>query len=204
MHLVTGSSGYVGNVLVNNLNERNEKILAIDINPSENKDNKNITFIQQDICDYKKVEQIFKKYSNISCIYHCSAQVNFSAKKKKYFYDVNIKSTEYLIKLAIKYKVKNFIFISSNCVYGRTNTLNIDESYNLKPFEQYGIAKLQSEKILLKNKDKINIIILRCPSVIGEGRLGILSTVFDFIKDGSKLFLVGNGNNKYQFIYGFR
>ena len=61
MHLVTGSSGYVGNVLVNNLNERNEKILVIDINPSENNDNKNITFIQQDICDYKKVEQILKK-----------------------------------------------------------------------------------------------------------------------------------------------
>ena len=202
MHLVTGSSGYVGDVILRNLNKRNEKILAIDINPNEFEDKRNITFIQQDICDFKKIEQIFKEQPNIRCIYHCAAQINFRANNAKYFKETNIKATELLIKLAIRYKVKNFIFISSNCVYGKIDGTNIDEDCQPKPFEKYGITKLESEKILLKYKNKINIIIFRAPSIIGEGRLGILSTVFDFIKDNSKLFLVGSGNNKYQFLYG--
>ena len=34
-----------------------------------------------------------------------------------------------------------------------------------------------------------------------EGRLGLLSLLFEFIDDNKKIPIVGNGKNKYQFIY---
>ena len=202
MHLVTGSAGYVGSVIVKKLLDKKKEVIAIDSGKTKkilkhSRDNINL-----DITDYAALEDIFIKNSNIECIYHCAAQLNYSKKNAEYFYKVNIEATDVLSDLAIKYNVKNFIYLSSNCVYGKLNTLEVDEKHPLSPFEEYGISKLKSEKILLSKKNYLNVIIFRPPTIIGEGRLGILSVVFDFIKNNKRLYLVGNGDNRYQFVYG--
>lgn len=202
MHLVTGSSGYVGSVIVKKLLESNKKVIAIDSCKDKKNSKYSVDTTQLDITDFEKLEQVFIKNKNINCIYHCAAQLNYSKKNSDYFEKVNVEATNILSNLAIKYNVPNFVYLSSNCVYGKLNSLDIPEDFPLKPFEEYGDSKLRSEKILLSKKDKLNVVIFRPPTIIGEGRLGILSVVFDFIKDSKKLFLVGSGNNKYQFVYG--
>tara|TARA_Y100000996_G_C22557365_1_gene656011 strand:+ start:3978 stop:5018 length:1041 start_codon:yes stop_codon:yes gene_type:complete len=202
MHLVTGSTGYVGSVIVNKLINSNLNVIAIDKSISKVNSKYINNNIELDITNFKELEEVFKKHKNIECIYHCAAQLNFNKRNKNYFQKVNVESTEVLSNLAIKYGVRNFIYISSNCVYGKLNSLDISEDYPTNPFEEYGQSKLESENILLSKKSKLNIIIFRPPTIIGEGRLGILSVVFDFIKDSKKLFLVGNGTNRYQFVYG--
>ncbi len=47
----------------------------------------------------------------------------------------------------------------------------------------------------------MNVIILRCPTIIDSGRLGLLAILFEFIQDGKKVWVVGGGANRYQFIY---
>ena len=201
MHLVTGSSGYVGSVIVRKLLESNKSVIAID--SSDKKINSKYTNknINLDITNYDDLEDIFTS-NKIECIYHCAAQLTYKKKNAAYFRKVNIEATDVLSNLAIKYNVKNFIYLSSNCVYGKLNSLEVPENYPLDPFEEYGVSKLKSEQILLSKKDNLNVIIFRPPTIIGEGRLGILSVVFDFIKDDKKLFLIGSGKNKYQFVYG--
>ena len=59
MHLVTGSSGYVGSVIVNKLLESNKEVVALDSSPSKVNSkyiNKNINL---DITNYKRLEEIF-------------------------------------------------------------------------------------------------------------------------------------------------
>ena len=59
MHLVTGSSGYVGSVIVKKLLEYNKDVIAIDSSHKKINSkyiNKNINL---DITDYKKLEEIF-------------------------------------------------------------------------------------------------------------------------------------------------
>ena len=202
MHLITGSAGYVGNIITEKLLEQGKEVIGVDISRTDTKSQKNFISLVQDITDYEALEKIFIENKNIKHIYHCAAQLTFKRKNAQYFKKVNIEATEVLINLAIKYKVKNFIYISSNCVYGKVNSLNIKENHLLDPFEEYGISKLRSEEILLSKKNSLNVVILRAPTIIGEGRLGILSTVFDFIKENKKLYLVGPGRNRYQFVYG--
>jgi len=203
MHLVTGSAGYVGGLISDKLLEEKIKVIGVDLhNTYSNINSKNLKSIQGDITDTEFLRSVFENNKNISCIYHCAAKLLYKNREKDLFFKTNIDSTKNLIDLAIKNKVKNFIYISSNCVYGKVNALNLPENTKLQPFEKYGESKLQSEKILMSYKDKINIVIIRPPTIIGEGRLGILSVVFDFIKENKKLCLVGSGNNKYQFVYG--
>ena len=60
---------------------------------------------------------------------------------------------------------------------------------------------MKSEQILLSKKEDLNVIIFRPPTIIGEGRLGILSVVFDFIKNNKNFFwLVVVGINTSLFM----
>ena len=67
--------------------------------------------------------------------------------------------------------------------------------------EIYGRSKWEGEKILLQYTDWLDIVIFRTPTIIDCGRLGLLAILFEFIDEGRKVWVVGGGDNKYQFIY---
>jgi UDP-glucose 4-epimerase len=48
---------------------------------------------------------------------------------------------------------------------------------------------------------EFQVVTLRCPTIIDSGRLGLLAILFEFIEDGKKVWVVGDGGNRYQFIY---
>ena len=56
-------------------------------------------------------------------------------------------------------------------------------------------------EIVLNTFEDLNPIIFRVPTLIDEGRLGLLGILFDFIDSGKRIWVVGNGNNEYQFLY---
>ena len=57
------------------------------------------------------------------------------------------------------------------------------------------LAKLQAAH------PELQVVTLRCPTIIDIGRLGLLAILFEFIDDGKKVWVVGDGSNRYQFIY---
>jgi UDP-glucose 4-epimerase len=44
-------------------------------------------------------------------------------------------------------------------------------------------------------------VVIRCPTILDFGRLGLLSILFEFIDEGRRVWTVGGGKNRYQFIY---
>jgi len=68
------------------------------------------------------------------------------------------------------------------------------------PVEIYGRSKLRAEEIIQEYSGIVSVII-RCPTIIDFGRLGLLSILFEFIDEGRRVWTVGGGRNKYQFIY---
>ena len=69
------------------------------------------------------------------------------------------------------------------------------------PVEIYGRSKWEGEKILLSKKDNVDSVIFRCPTIMDEGRLGLLAILYQFLDENKRLWMVGNGDNTYQFIY---
>jgi len=65
----------------------------------------------------------------------------------------------------------------------------------------YGEAKVQAEKIALSFRNKGMIVpILRPKSFIGPERLGVFAMFYEWAKDGRNFPILGNGNNRYQFM----
>jgi nucleoside-diphosphate-sugar epimerase len=97
--------------------------------------------------------------------------------------------------------VRNLVFTSTNCLWASNLGHAIAEDEPPAPVEIYGRAKLESERVLREYFDKLNVVIIRCPTIIDSGRLGLLAILFEFIDDHKTVWLVGGGSNHYQFIY---
>jgi UDP-glucose 4-epimerase len=181
MILITGGAGYIGSHVVKQLLEQNKEIVVVDNLSTGFKSTidtlqkiKKFNFIQMDLKEFDKVENLLKKFS-IDTIIHFAAysQVGESIQNPMKYYMNNTVNTANLVKIASKYKVKKFIFSSTAAVYGEPklkDTSLVDEDFDTKPINPYGHSKLMSEQIIKDEalvNDKFKYIIFRYFNVAG-------------------------------------
>ena len=121
----------------------------------------------------------------------------------KKFLSNNIKSTENLLDLVTKHKVKHFIFSSSAAVYGNIKFNNdIYENAKTKPINPYGLSKLICEKKIVNQakKYKFKYCILRYFNAIGRNiskkvekkkNLNLFDKILLFVKLNKKFIIHG-------------
>lgn len=198
--LVTGGSGFFGSILKEYLANKGINVINFDILPDPDKIDR-VKAVQGDITNKDEVDACFKKYGPFDCICHVAAQLVHSVNDKRYLWTSNVRGTEVVVKTSIKYKVPKLIFTSSNCLWGQPFSRPILETDSPNPVEIYGKSKWEAEKILSAHKNYIDSIIIRCPTIISAGRLGLLAILYEFINENKNIYVVGKGGNKYQFIY---
>lgn len=198
-YLITGGAGFFGTVLKKYFLEKGDECVSIDLEP-DNYKHKNFISYQGDICDSKLMEKIFSTHK-FEAIFHCAALLAHVKKDLKRLWQANVDGTQNVYDFALKYNIKKIVFISSNCLWAKNFDSLVKETETPNPVEIYGKSKLAGEKILLSQPDKINSIIFRSPTIMDEGRLGLLGILFEFIDENRKLPMVGDGTNRYQFIY---
>ena len=164
--LITGGGGYIGTNLVQNLLEDGYQVRVIDTFWFGNylKKNKNIKILKKDMRDI-----VEKDVEKIDCILHLASIANDPAAEldANLTWDVNVLATYRLINIAIKKRVKKFIFASSGSVYGIKKEKKVTENLALEPVSEYNKSKMIGERILLSYKKYIDLVILRPATVCG-------------------------------------
>jgi nucleoside-diphosphate-sugar epimerase len=198
--LITGGAGFFGTVLKQYLSEQGVESIIYDLVPDTDKV-KNTVAVQGDLCNESQLEACFKKYAPFDVVYHVAAQLAHNVKDKNLLWQSNVEGTRRLAEMAVKYRVPHLVFTSSNCLWGIPMGKKIAEDEPPHPVEIYGMSKWEGEKILLGYKDSLILTIIRCPTITDAGRLGLLAILFEFIEENRRVYLVGGGDNVYQFIY---
>jgi nucleoside-diphosphate-sugar epimerase len=194
--LVAGGSGYFGSILCKNLFDNGWHVRILDVNSP--KYDPSSDFILGDIRDQLTCETATK---DVKRVFHNVAQVPL-AKNKELLFDVNVNGTEVLVNAAKQNGVKTFVYTSSSAVFGIPDRLPITNLSIPKPVENYGEAKLLGEDICRRHFDQtFSVIIVRPRTILGMGRLGIFSILFNWVRLGLPLFVLGSGNDEYQFIH---
>lgn len=198
MNLVTGGAGFIGINLVKELLKRGERIRVIDIAPCDQEIGRQIDYLNLDIRDRQKVIQACK---DIDCIYHIISLVPIS-KAGRGFWDVNVEGTRNILDGALEYGVKKIIHMSSSAVYDINQKHPLTEESPIKPLGVYARSKYDGELVCYEYRKKgLNINIVRPRTVVGAGRLGVFQILFDWLRRGKRIYLIGAGNNKIQLIH---
>ncbi len=184
--LVTGGTGFIGSHVVVELLNANYDVVIID--NFSNSDpivlskisqicNKKYSFYEGDVSDEKLLNHIFKK-ENINAVIHLAGYkaVGESVSNPLKYYENNLISTIKLVKVMLKFNVKNLIFSSSATVYGKAETLPIKEDAPLSASNPYGYTKLMNEKILtdISKANNLNVVLLRYFNPVGAHESGLI------------------------------
>ncbi len=194
---VTGGSGFLGYHLCKNLNDKFDGIMVIDIakiNAQEYPEN--CTHLRIDIRDSEALENALK---GVNCVVHGAAALPLW--KKKDIYDTNIEGTKNVLSASLKNNVDRVVFVSSTAVYGVPEKHPIYEDDVLVGVGPYGESKIEAERICEEYRRRgMCIPVVRPKTFIGTGRLGVFQILYDWVKSGKRIPIIGNGYNHYQLL----
>ena len=205
--LVTGGAGYVGSGLLKELLLKGYVVTCIDNLMFGGESlldiwyNKNFTFINCDINDSEKLDNIFSK-NNFDGVIHLAAIVGDPACKlnSDLANKTNWTSSKWLIDKSKSVGVSKFIFASTCSNYGKMDDPEayVDENSKLAPVSLYAELKVKFEKYMLseiKKTDYFSPTSLRFSTVYGlSPRMRFDLTVNEFTKDlalGKELIIFG-------------
>jgi len=197
VHLVTGGSGFLGNLIARRLHERGETVKILDIWDEPTRP-ATIEYIECDILDRAGVA---KAMEGVDIVHHNVALVPLTKSGDK-FWEVNVIGSKIAAEEAVKAGVKSFIHMSSSALFG-TPTCPITNDTPVEPIEIYGKGKLAGEIAVREvcEKGNLPLVVIRPRTILGEGRLGIFQILFEWIKEDINVYTIGSGNVPFQFVH---
>ena len=210
--LVTGGAGFIGSHLVRLLVNKystyhiiNMDLLTYAGNLENLKDiehKENYSFVKCDICDFKKVQQVFVDYK-IDSLIHLAAEshVDRSIEDPFSFAQTNVMGTLSLLQVAKNYWNNNysdklFYHVSTDEVYGSLGQEGFfTEKTNYDPHSPYSASKASSDHFVRAFSDTygLPVVISNCSNNYGS---------YQFPEKLIPLFINNIVNNKPLPIYG--
>lgn len=198
LHLVTGGSGFVGSTIVRLLVERGEDVRVLDLWQDTSLP-ANVDFVIGDINDRETTARAMRA---VDYVHHNVALVPL-AKAGDRFRLVNVEGTRTALDEARRAGVKFFSHMSSSAIFGSPSDMPItNEKTPRRPIEIYGRAKLDAELLVEKaGREGFPVASIRPRTIVGSGRLGIFTILFDWIADNANIYVIGTGDHLFQFVH---
>jgi len=198
--LVTGSAGFFGRVLARDLAARGHEVVGLDLHGGPEHAGPEHRRIRGDVRDEALLDRLCREH-RFDAVFHCAALLAHDAGDRDTLWQTNVDGTRVVAEAARRHGTRPFVFVSSNCVYSRSHDEPVGEDVPPEPAEIYGRSKLAAERLLRERAgDGLVPVVLRTPTIIDEGRLGLLAILFEFIDEGRRVWVVGRGDNRYQFV----
>jgi len=149
--LVTGGAGYIGSVVVEDLQTRGENVVVLDnlIYGHRQAVDESVPFYHGNIGDKNLVKKIIAEHDMTACM-HFSAYtyVGESVEQPAKYFENNFVETLHLLDTLRENGVDKFIFSSTCATYGVPQRIPIDENHPQWPINPYGWTKLMVERAL--------------------------------------------------------
>jgi nucleoside-diphosphate-sugar epimerase len=114
---------------------------------------------------------------------------------------VNVDGTLTLLSAAAAAGIRRVVLVSSTAVYGVPEKHPIEEDDPLVGVGYYGDSKIAAEDVCRAFMRRgLDCVILRPKTFIGPERLGVFEILFDWIRDGRRIYTLGDGSNRYQLL----
>lgn len=202
--LVTGSSGLLGRCLVERLLKRGDELCLIDIEPpggSFRRALDNHRFVRADVSEAGSLDEPAR---GVEVIYHLAAaqrmKPQFASWDEQTIFARNLDGVREVLRAAERRGVRRVVFISSSGVYGVPRTDLVTENHATVPLGAYGESKLQAEALCRAASARgTEVVMLRPMSLFGPHMSGVFVILYDWVRTGKPVYLLGRGENRVQF-----
>ena len=187
--LVTGGSGFLGVHLLRHLSERGFAARSLDLEPLDGE----LAQVESIVGDIRDESTVRTALDGIEVLVHAAAALPSGGNLQA----VNAFATARLARLACEAGVRRSVFVSSGVVYGILPP-PVAETAAPRPCEPYGRSKLAAEGVWLAAAP--GPLVLRPSAFIGPERLGVFGILFRWISEGRRIYVLGDGGNRYQLL----
>jgi nucleoside-diphosphate-sugar epimerase len=192
---ISGGAGFLGLHLARRLLADGHSVRTLDVVPLDDTElERSVEELRGDIRDADRVRELV---AGADVVVHAAAALPIQASRDS-IRSVNVAGTENVLQAARDAGVRRVVFISSTAVYGVPEKHPIEEDDPLVGVGWYGESKIDAETLC--RVAAVETTIIRPKTFIGPERLGVFEILFDWIREGRRIYILGKGHNHYQLL----
>lgn len=210
--LVTGGAGFIASHIAQGYLRGGHEVVILDDLSTGKKENlpEGAKFVACDITDTARVDEILAR-ERPEIINHHAAQMDVRRSVREPLFDarVNILGPLGLLELAVKYKVRKFLYASTGgASYGQVNRVPVEETHPAAPICHYGVSKLTLERYLFlyEHLYGLDYTVMRYPNVYGPrqnpfGEAGVVAIFAHQMLRGDRPTIFGDGSKTRDYVF---
>jgi len=195
---ITGGAGFLGLHLARRLLAFGHEVRTLDLAPLDDAElEQNVEELRGDVRDLSAAARLVQ---GADVLVHAAAALPIQASRES-IRTVNVGGTGVAFAAAADAGVGRAVLISSTAVYGVPKHHPIAEDAPLVGVGHYGESKIDAEEVARDfGRRGLEVVIVRPKTFIGPERLGVFEILFDWIREGRGIPILGNGSNRYQLL----
>jgi nucleoside-diphosphate-sugar epimerase len=195
---VSGGAGFLGLHLARALRARGDGIRSLDLVPLDDALlEAGVEEVRGDVRDGAAARPLV---AGADVLVHAAAALPIQGAASA-IRSVNVDGTANVLAAALEAGVKRAVFISSTAVYGVPERHPIHETDPLVGVGPYGGSKIEAEAVCRAFGVRgLEVVIIRPKTFLGPERLGVFEILFDWVREGRRIPILGDGTNRYQLL----
>jgi len=195
---LSGGAGFLGLHLARRLLDDGHDVRTLDVAPLDDAElERSVEELRGDVRDPARARELV---DGADVLVHAAAALPIRGSRDE-IAAVNVGGTATTLAAAGEAGVGRTIFISSTAVYGVPKVHPIGEDAPLVGVGPYGESKIEAERVCLEFAQRgLDVVIVRPKTFIGPERLGVFEILFDWVHDGRRIYILGDGTNRYQLL----
>jgi len=195
---ISGGAGFLGLHLARRLLLSGENVRTLDVARLDDDFlESSVEALNGDVRDPAAVRRLV---AGAEVVVHAAAALPIQASRRSIL-SVNVDGTANVLAAALEAGVRRVVFISSTAVYGVPMRHPINEDDPLVGVGWYGESKIRAEGVCRAFSARgLDTVIVRPKTFIGAERLGVFEILFDWVREGRRIYTLGHGTNRYQLL----
>ena len=195
---ISGGAGFLGLHLARRLLADGHEVRTLDLAPLD--DTQLEERVEELRGDVRSPQDARALVDGAEVLVHAAAALPIQVSRRA-IRSVNVGGTATVLAEAAEAGVRRVVLVSSTSVYGVPEVHPIDEDDPLVGVGAYGESKIEAEELTRDfGRRGLEFTIVRPKTFVGPERLGVFEILFDWVREGRRIYVLGDGTNRYQLL----